>query len=48
MELAVTHVNSCKTYYWLVPVVVQEGDVVEVALVGGTNPDNLGAVGEYG
>ena len=32
----------------LVPVVVQEGDVVEVALVGGTSPYNFGGVGEGG
>ena len=30
----------------LVPVVVKEGDVVEVALVGGTSPYNFGGVGE--
>ena len=30
----------------LVPVVVEEGDVVEVALVGGTSPYNFGGVGE--
>ena len=30
----------------LVSVVVQEGDVVEVALVGGTNPDDFCGVGE--
>ncbi len=32
----------------LVPVVVQEGDVVEVALVGGTSPYNFSGVGEGG
>ena len=30
----------------LVSVVVEEGDVVEVALVGGTSPNNFGGVGE--
>ena len=30
----------------LVPVVVEEGDVVEVALVGGANPDDFCGVGE--
>ena len=30
----------------LVPVVVEEGDVVEVALVGGASPNNFGGVGE--
>ena len=32
----------------LVSVVVEEGDVVEVALVGGTRPYNFGGVGEGG
>ena len=32
----------------LVPVVVEEGDVVEVALVVGANPNNFGGVGESG
>ena len=32
----------------LVPVVVEEGDVIEVALVGGTSPNNFGGVGEGG
>ena len=30
----------------LVPVVVEEGEVVEVALVGGASPNNFGGVGE--
>lgn len=30
----------------LVPVVVEEGDVVEVALVGSTSPNNFRGVGE--
>ena len=34
------------TVVLLVPVVVEEGDVVEVALVGGTSPYNFGGVGE--
>ena len=30
----------------LVPVVVEEGDVVEIALVVSTSPNNFGGVGE--